>query len=325
MDYGDTPDTSTSPSTATGEYQTTAADSGASHTIVSGLSIGSSVDGDTGTLQNSGATADDISNTGSTNDEDGISSFDPLGSNSKSYSVDVDVTNTTGGDVTLIGWIDFDGNGSFDPDEEAIATVNNNDTTATLSWNSIPGDTTAGTTYARFRISSDNLTESDSTGAATDGEVEDYQIEIKNGVTGTDRAEVINTGTTIITTSGDDFIIANKGEDTLTGAGGNDCYYFNETSDGLDSITDFTPAEDKIVLSNILANEVGYAGSDPFGDGYVELLGFNHPTYGASTIVQIDFDAGNESDPTTDLYHKDLVFLRGVDVNSLDISRDFII
>jgi hypothetical protein len=59
LDYGDAPDPGLG--TAAGDYQTTADDSGPSHTIVPGLSLGNRVDDDDGTLQNSEATADDNS------------------------------------------------------------------------------------------------------------------------------------------------------------------------------------------------------------------------------------------------------------------------
>ena len=191
-----------------------------------------------------------------------------------------------------------------------------------------------GTTFTTTDVLSNNFDEEDSD-ANTSGvtpiitlDSGDNNLDIdagiipKNVVTGSDSAEVINnTTTTIATTTGDDLIIANKGEDTLTGAAGDDCYYFNETSDGVDTITDFVPASDQIDLSNILANEVtAYTGGDPFAQGYVELTEFTHPVSGiTSTIVQIDFDAGN------DLYPKDVVVLQGVTLDSLDTSRDFII
>ncbi len=143
----------------------------------------------------------------------------------------------------------------------------------------------------------------------------DAGLSLKNVVTGTDSAEVINA------TTGADLIIAHKGEDTLTGGAGRDAYFFNETSDGVDTITDFVPTQDQIDLSNILATEVtAYTGGDPFAQGFVELTEFTHPLSGiTSTLVQIDFDAGNE------LYPKDLVVLQGVPLSSLDSSRDFII
>ncbi|VEP13298.1 hypothetical protein H1P_1920009 [Hyella patelloides LEGE 07179] len=143
----------------------------------------------------------------------------------------------------------------------------------------------------------------------------------KNVLDGTDSPDDLD-GTSL-----DDLITGGKGEDTLTGGAGEDCYYFNETSDGVDTIIDFVPAEDQIDLSNILTNEVtNYTSGDPFVQGYVELTEFTNPISGiTSTIVQIDFDAGDESNPATDLFHKDVVVLQGVALSSLDSSRDFII
>ncbi|MCC0179539.1 DUF4347 domain-containing protein [Waterburya agarophytonicola K14] len=312
-DYGDAPDTSGG--NGAGDYTTTAANGGASHAIASGLSIGSIVDGDDGTLQNSTATADD--NDG-TDDEDGITSFDTLATNASTYSVEVDVTNTSGGDVTLIGWIDFDGNGVFDTDEEAIATVANNDTSATLTWSTIPGDITAGTTYSRFRISSDALTESDSTGAATDGEVEDYKIEIKNGITGNDYSETLTNSTPDV----NDIFTGGAGQDTLTGNGGNDCFKFSVTSDGIDIITDFDAAtsttyNDRLDLSNVFNNELSALTitDNPFTDGYVKAI-----TSGSNVMIQIDPTPLDNSD---DFYAKNIALLEGVAVGNIDAS-DFI-
>ena len=143
-------------------------------------------------------------------------------------------------------------------------------------------------------------------GTATDLTNYNFYEITNNVVNGTASPEVIDTTTTIATTSGNDLIIGGKGEDTLTGGGGNDYYYFNETSEGMDTITDFTIGEDKIDISNILATEIGYTGSDPFTDNYVQLVEFTHPTLGNSTIVQIDFD------PTDSVYPKDIAFLEGV-------------
>ena len=124
---------------------------------------------------------------------------------------------------------------------------------------------------------------------------------IKVPINGTGSPEVING------TPGDDLIIAGKGEDTLIGGTGNDIYFFNETSEGVDTITDFARGQDKIDISKILTNEVKYTGSDPFGGGYVKLVSF-----GAGTIVQIDFD------PADTVYPKDIAFLEGVGVDATD-------
>jgi len=127
------------------------------------------------------ADGDDIANG---DDEDGVTSFPTLFQNIKAYSVNVLVNNQTAGDATLYGWIDFDGNGTFDADESAtsILVTSTSVTEVELLWPSLqdPGITTdfAGTTYARFRISSDPVGDAGAAGSVSDGEVEDYAVEI---------------------------------------------------------------------------------------------------------------------------------------------------
>ncbi len=70
VDLGDAPDTSAG--TGTGDYQTTAANGGPSHTVVAGLFLGDTVDGsEDGTLQNARANADDVDGA-LPDDEDGV-------------------------------------------------------------------------------------------------------------------------------------------------------------------------------------------------------------------------------------------------------------
>ncbi|VEP17875.1 conserved hypothetical protein [Hyella patelloides LEGE 07179] len=182
VDYGDAPDTASN--TSPGNYQTTASDGGAAHAIITGLNIGGTVDGEEGTLQNIAADADDNDGSGS-DDENGITSFDPISKSTNSYSVDVAVTNTVE-DATLIGWIDFDGNGAFEADEATSISVPLNPTSpVTLDWSSIPGGVVSGTTYARFRLSTEfngiTIDDTTSVGTVGDGEVEDYLINIAGG------------------------------------------------------------------------------------------------------------------------------------------------
>jgi hypothetical protein len=292
VDYGDAPDTGAG--TGNGNYETTnktgTADDGASHGIVTGLTIGSSVDADNGTLENAAADADGA-------DEDGITTFNTLATNANSYSVEVEVTNTLtpGTDATLVGWIDFDRDGLFSADEAATATVANGATSAILDWNAIPDDITAGLSYARFRLSTDPLlTTSYSTGAANNGEVEDYQINIKNTITGTGGSETLTNSTVGV----DDLFIGGAGQDKLTGNGGNDCFKFNRTSDGIDIITDFNSG-DKIDLSSLFAAGGELAGiTNPLGT-YVETV-----SAGSGTLIQVDFgDDGNTT------YNKNVVYL----------------
>lgn len=174
-DYGDAPDASTG--TGTGNYQTTNTDGGARHSVVAGLSLGAvAADLDNGTLQNATATADD---TNGTDDEDGIIGFPAIPTASgQSVTVPVSVTNTTGSSTTLVGYIDFNKDGSFGgTNERATVDVNNGATSANLTFTT-PAGLTVGTTYARFRISSIATEVTSSVGAASSGEVEDYQVTI---------------------------------------------------------------------------------------------------------------------------------------------------
>ena len=116
---------------------------------------------------------------------------------------------------------------------------------------------------------------------------------------GNDYSEAL-TGTT-----GSDRISGYKGQDTLSGGGdGDDYYYFNETSDGVDIITDFDiGGGDILVFSDIIDNETNYTdtGSDPIAEGYVKLTHYS----GVGTMVQVDFDGSAGSNTLL----KDVVFI----------------
>ncbi|NJR47969.1 MAG: hypothetical protein HC775_20915, partial [Hyellaceae cyanobacterium CSU_1_1] len=177
VDYGDAPDTGDG--TGTDNYRTKALDNGPGHEIIAGLRIGTNIDGDSGSLQNTPATDDD--NNGSPDDEDGIASFPTLYTNAgTSYSVSVNVTNTTGNNAYLVGYIDFNKDGDFDDANEksTTVTVSNNPTANQSVVFTTPAGMNAGNTYARFRLSSTQAQAESSVGIATSGEVEDYQIAI---------------------------------------------------------------------------------------------------------------------------------------------------
>ncbi|MFT3701315.1 MAG: GEVED domain-containing protein [Agriterribacter sp.] len=112
------------------------------------------------------------------NDEDAVSSFAALSSDATTYSVNATVSNTTGANATLRGWIDFNRNGVFDAGEAAATvTVANGATTATLNWTGLTG-LVVGKTYARFRIASNSSEVTGATGVAFTGEAEDYTFDI---------------------------------------------------------------------------------------------------------------------------------------------------
>lgn len=110
-------------------------------------------------------------------DEDAFSGDIVVSSGATSFSLNnIPVKNATGTGATLVGWIDFNKNGTFEVSEGATATVNSGSTTANLSWSGLSG-VTAGTTYARFRITTDpTVTRATPNGLAVNGEVEDYRV-----------------------------------------------------------------------------------------------------------------------------------------------------
>ncbi len=104
--------------------------------------------------------------------------------------IDVSVTNQTTQDATLYGWIDTNFDGEFDESERAYADVpgvsadlpvGTVDQVVTLVFPELP-DGLAGTTYARFRLSTDQAA-AQPTGPALDGEVEDYLVTIDTPTT----------------------------------------------------------------------------------------------------------------------------------------------
>jgi GEVED domain len=125
-----------------------------------------------------GSVADNDDTTGS-DDEDAFSSSDLfILAGATSYSIpNIPVHNGLASNARLMGWIDFNKNGTFDAIELASTTVAPGINTAALSWSGVPVST-AGTAYARFRITTDPayFTAASPVGLAIDGEVEDYRV-----------------------------------------------------------------------------------------------------------------------------------------------------
>ena len=182
-DFGDAPDASNG--TGAGNYQTRNADGGPSHSLDSGMLLGTRISGEPDALANSRANGDDIGN----DDEDGVVNpqVDLQLTVLTQPTVTLRATNTAGNvtTATLTGWIDYNNNGVFETTERAQTLVSFSLTpnrTFTLTFPVIPQGFT-GTTYARFRIGQDVASESP-TGAAGRGEVEDYVVTITAPSTG---------------------------------------------------------------------------------------------------------------------------------------------
>lgn len=186
LDYGDAPDSTVG--VGVQDYHTSKADNGPSHSISTGLFLGTNAtdeESDALGVAQLLAQGDDLD---TNNDEDGLSQVE-LVNTATEYSMPVKVTNTTGSDAYLYAWVDWNNNGRFDADEAVSGmplTVANSDTSATITWNTLPSLTTGATYYVRMRLSDVVLTGSPtgsdedprSFGAATIGEVEDHLLTI---------------------------------------------------------------------------------------------------------------------------------------------------
>ncbi len=88
-----------------------------------------------------------------------------------------------------------------------------------------------------------------------------------------------------------DDIIGSKRRNIITGFEGQDRFIFDNIRYRRDIITDFTPGEDKIVLTDLL-DQINYQGDDPISDGYIKFA-----SSGSSTILGIDRDGNGSSRP----------------------------
>lgn len=169
-DYGDLPDTATG--TSVGNYQTSLSDNGPRHTIVSGKRLGAAIDAETNGQPNSTATGDDSA--GATpDDEDGVTIPTLVAGSNATFVINASAT----GKVNA--FFDWNRDGDFADTNEAqtqlsVVAGNNNLVVA------VPATAVTGNSLgARFRFSTAGGLSS--TGAAADGEVEDYLVQVTPG------------------------------------------------------------------------------------------------------------------------------------------------
>lgn len=141
--------------------------------------LGTTIDYESKDTINAAASADDNYNTGSSNDEDGKTTFPAISTAWFSYSITMNVTNTTGANATLYGYIDFNRDGDFvDANERSAATtVPNGATSAVVTWTGLTGGS-VGSSFIRFRLATTASEAGSPTGYAANGEVEDYPFPI---------------------------------------------------------------------------------------------------------------------------------------------------
>lgn len=180
LDYGDAPDQGDN--NGPGNYNSLLANNGPRHGLGSPLYLGARVTADPDARQNGDATGDDLP---AGIQDDGLAlPLVPLSPSAGGYVLPVTVTNETGEDAYLYGWIDFDQDGLFEEGEAApVVTVPSaaGAQTATLNF-PVPAGVPQGSTFLRLRVTRDVLTsipgeqDSRSVGPASDGEVEDYLL-----------------------------------------------------------------------------------------------------------------------------------------------------
>ena len=166
-DFGDAPTS----------YNTLFANDGARHKVTPNIRLGATVNEDTNGFGD--GTDDNLNATDDTDDGVQLNSA-TLQGQSLTQGDTVNLGITTAGTGVLNAWIDWNGDGDFGDAGEQIAT-NADVSGGTLSV-PVPAGAQVGTTYARFRYSSESGLAP--TGLASDGEVEDYQVTISASVIG---------------------------------------------------------------------------------------------------------------------------------------------
>lgn len=211
LDFGDAP--TAAQSGFTSSYPATLADDGARH-LISELFLGSGVDDEADATPNSlaGKTTGGDDGTG-TDDEDGIQFFTSLVT-STTTSTTSSLNASVNGTGKLDGWIDFNRDGDWDDAGEQIFTGRNVANGSNSLEFEIPAGALPGTTFARFRLSTaGNLS---TTGAASDGEVEDYAVSVIDSG-GTDPAEITLPlpSTVDVAVVGTDIVYTSNGQEIL--------------------------------------------------------------------------------------------------------------
>ena len=154
----------------------TALSNGAYHQI-STLKLGSAVDGELVSAASAAATGDDVT---ATDDEDGIV-FNPATwtPDALADGDDGSITATvSGGSGYLLGWIDWDGNGSFTGPNEMIVSQAVTAGSVNVGFDIPSGTVLTAVHYARFRLfaAAPPIPALAYVGPAVGGEVEDYAI-----------------------------------------------------------------------------------------------------------------------------------------------------
>ena len=267
-------------------YGTLLADNGPLHYIpgfdpatgTAPLMLGSLIDSEPDGVPSALALADD---TTTSDDGDAVASPIVAGPVGSTMTVPVTVTNNTGADAILLGWVDLDGNGVFDAGELRQVTVPSapGPQVVNLAWD-ITAPLTAET-YSRFRLFPAGLDPAllAPTGPAPAGEVEDHVV-----------------STTVLDKVAVDNVANGDGTYTVT-------YDLNVTRYGLDGTYDLTDnlrlgTGVSVVSEDIVNTAPGGIATNPAWNGIADqavlaaspqpIVGGDTHTYRATVVVAID-------------------------------------
>lgn len=118
--------------------------------------------------------------TGTGDSDDALGSPPALTTAHTGYALTLNCNNAAAVASTVAGWLDFNQSGSFEAAERASASCPAGGGSLSLSWSAL-SNLPVGSTYARLRISGDAGSLGAPSGAAPDGEVEDYAVTITAG------------------------------------------------------------------------------------------------------------------------------------------------
>lgn len=117
-------------------------------------------------------------------DNDGLTYVNIFDPSTNSYFVQAQVYNNTGSNARLIGWFDYNGNGTYDA-SEALTPItvpsSTNIQLVNMFWPSITSSLVSGSyTFLRIRLAraSSGMTTAHATGYFNNGEVEDYRVPV---------------------------------------------------------------------------------------------------------------------------------------------------
>ena len=159
----------------------------ASHPANAGTFLGTLVDGEKTSAFSADARGDDAPSGDRPNvavdDEDGVATLPTVQAvEGAGYSLDISTTNRVlSVPATLTAWIDFDRNGTFEPNEAASATVppGASDSSTRVTWTGLEKRIAAsGPSFARVRLAVGADATPNPAGPQHAGEVEDYSVQL---------------------------------------------------------------------------------------------------------------------------------------------------